>query len=421
VICLFPTCKDLDEIQHIINSARYYPSLMSSISYGGLKYLAEFKTLKQSLPLVGDIKCCNIHINCQNLAVARNNLLQKSKNEQQQQQQHSSSTNSSQNSTTTSNPALSNHQRSSSISSLIDNINLAASCSQSSAALNWLSDKELGAGCLNRFGASIISMILNLFETRKITKVYGSLKTFIEELEYLDLESGGGGGGGLETTKSKTPPHFRKITADDFCTFQLNLEPDSILVNVSINSLAQTKYSQEICLCGSKGVLTWNNTKVLFRSTSKSRVVKIQEQQRQNLTSHKYSSDLHTDKNNNSLDATVNFSSIYHETEIFNEQAESAQAAAGAKSADIFLNSYKNIEERHPELPLLYIKGLFYYLENVKKEFIERSTSGQQKQQQPGKTAKAGLENFEHTRIVQSIVKNICTASVENRWITVNY
>ncbi len=252
-------------------------------------------------------------------------------------------------------------------------------------------------------------MILNLFDTKRITKVYGSLKTFIEELEYLDLESG-------LAEKSKTPPHFRKITADDFCTFQLNLEPDSILVNVSINSLAQTKYSQDISLCGSKGVLTWNNTKVVFRSTSKSRVVKVQEQQRQNLSSsHRYSSDLHIDKNNNSLEATSNFSSIYHETEIFNEQPESSQAAA-AKSADIFLNSYKNIEERHPELPLLYIKGLFYYLENVKKEFIERnaSNSGQA-------SSKTKLENFEHTRIVQSIVKNICTASVENKWITVNY
>jgi hypothetical protein len=369
---------------------------MSSISYGGLKYLAEFRTLKQALQLVGDIKCCNIVINCQNLVLARNNLLQKSKNEQQP----STSTNSTQ---------QISHQRSSSISSLIDNINLAASCSQSSTALNWLSDKELGAGCLNRFGASIISMILNLFDTKRITKVYGSLKTFIEELEYLDLESG-------LAEKSKTPPHFRKITADDFCTFQLNLEPDSILVNVSINSLAQTKYSQDISLCGSKGVLTWNNTKVVFRSTSKSRVVKVQEQQRQNLSSsHRYSSDLHIDKNNNSLEATSNFSSIYHETEIFNEQPESSQAAA-AKSADIFLNSYKNIEERHPELPLLYIKGLFYYLENVKKEFIERnaSNSGQA-------SSKTKLENFEHTRIVQSIVKNICTASVENKWITVNY
>ena len=409
VICLFPTCQDLAEIQHMIGSARYYPSLMSSVSYGGLKYLSEFRALKHSLSLIGEVKCCNVHISCQNLALARNHQINKSKSEL---------------AATTANSSLnSQHQRSSSISSLIDSINQAAASSQSATALNWLSDKELGAGCLNRFGATVISLILNLFENKKITKVFGSLRTFIEDLDYLDLDT-------ENKKQQQQQSHFRKITADDFCTFQLNLEPESVLVNVSINSLAQTKYSQEVCLCGSKGVLTWTTTgKVQFRSTSKSRVTRVQEQQRVNALAAKYSSDSASllDKNNNNMDMTTTTtttssflsSSLFYETDISNQSGgEVAAGNENSKSADIFLNSYKNLEEKHPELPLLYVKGLFCYLENVKREFLERSKGGGESN---SCNTRSSLENFEHSRIVQLIVKSIRSSSVENRWITVNY
>jgi predicted dehydrogenase len=387
VICLFPTCKDLEEIQHMINSARYYPSLMSSISYGGLKYLNEFKLLKQSLQLVGQIKSCNIVVNCQNLALTRNNLLTKSK---------------------TDNASVTDfkkeHQRSGSISSLIDNINLAASQSQSSESINWLSDRDLGAGVLNRFGASIISMILNLFDNRRITKVYGCLKTFIDELD--------------SDTKTKGN-NYRKITADDYCTFQLNLEPESILVSVCINSIAQSKYSQEVSLCGTKGVLQWtsSNSKIQFRSTNKSVVTKVIEQQK-------------LKSNNSTIDSLLSNSSIYFETEIvcdtqpLNLDSNNNNLLLSnnlSKASEIFLNSYKNMEEKYPELPLLYIKGLFYYLENVKKKFLERNINNNSNSNSDKQQKNCSLDNFEHTKIVQSIVKHITISSLENRWITVNY
>lgn len=97
------------------------------------------------------------------------------------------------------------------------------------------------------------------------------------------------------------------------------------------------------------------------------------------------------------------------------------------KSAELFLNSYKNMEERHPELPLIFIRGLYHYLEHVKREFIELDKlKKQQKYQQSASAPKTSdnspkLESFEHTRIIQTIVKSISTSSNENRWITVNY
>lgn len=353
VICLFPTCKEIEEIQHMINSARYYPSLVSSISYGGLKYLSEFKLLKQSIPLIGDIKLCNILINCQNLALARNSSYNSFKQD-------------------------STSQRHESMSSLIDSIAYLASSTSSSASINWLSDKDLGAGVLNRFGAAMISLILNLFEDKRVNKVFGCLRTFIED---------------LDPVKST----IRKITADDHCTFQMNLEPGSILVNVSINSLAQSKYTQEVNLCGSNGVLVWNNSKIFIRS----------------LNQHKDIKDLN---NNSSRDDNNNYLSGDFEKELILKEPVD-------KNAEEFFNKYKNFEEKYPELPLIYIRGLYYYLENVKKEFLElnkqnkeqsasSSSSSTNLNQSPNKHLPRNfrlntidLENFEHTRIVQTIVK----------------
>lgn len=130
------------------------------------------------------------------------------------------------------------------------------------------------------------------------------------------------------------------------------------------------------------------------------------------------------------------------------------------KSAEVFLNSYKNMEDRHPELPLVFIRGLYYYLENVKREFVElnklkqsssssttnysttttvpnnsnnhnnnnkesinmsSSSSSSSSSKSSSANSRHELENFEHTRIVQMIVKSISTSSNENRWVTVNY
>ena len=163
----------------MINSAHYYPSLISSIAYGGLKYLPDFRTLKECLSLIGDIKFCNIIINCQNLAVVRH--------ENSAHEAHTLRTTSDQ-------------------------------------ALNWLTDADLGAGVLNRFGAAMISFILNLFDGDKVTKVFGNLRTFMEDLECS-----------RKTNVNNPVRVIRKITADDHCAFEMCLEPSSIVVNVVIN------------------------------------------------------------------------------------------------------------------------------------------------------------------------------------------
>ena len=98
----------------MINSARYYPSLMSSIYYGGLRFLSEFKLIKQYISHIGDIKVCNIVINCQNIAIVRQI-----------------------NSKSPSKPLLKNQEKQGSLSSLIDDIAYVASNSTSAAALNW--------------------------------------------------------------------------------------------------------------------------------------------------------------------------------------------------------------------------------------------------------------------------------------------
>ena len=114
MITIHPTCKSTDEILHMINSARYYPSLTASICYGGFKYLSEYKLVKHSMGLIGEIRVCNVIINCQNIAQATFNV----------------------------------------------------------SALNWLIDRDLGAGVLNRFGSAIISLMLNLFENKKVVKFF---------------------------------------------------------------------------------------------------------------------------------------------------------------------------------------------------------------------------------------------------------
>lgn len=74
----------------------------------------------------------------------------------------------------------------------------------------------------------MISFILNLFEEKKVTKVYGTLRTFIEDLYNTNVS--------LKASQNEPPEKIsRKITSDDHCTFQMCLEPSPIVVNVVIN------------------------------------------------------------------------------------------------------------------------------------------------------------------------------------------
>ena len=349
MICLFPTCKNIDEIVGMINSARYYPSLMSSISYGGYKYLPEFKLIKESLPLIGEIKCCNININCQNMAAFRQNK---------------------------------SVQPLDSLSSVIDSI-ASNNLTTHSPSTNWLLDRDLGAGVLNRFGAVMISFIINLFGDQKVTKVFGCLRTFMENISDDDRQI------------SK----IRKITADDHCTFQMCLEPCSLVVYVSINSLAQCKYSQEVVISGSEGAIVWNNSKVVLRPNT-------------NILNKSQSDEFNRDFEFFETDLIAN--------EILDEETEK------------FLDTFRYVELKHPELPLVVIRGLFHYLISVKGEFqninldqINNNTTSTKNLNDSVSTSASSfgtsnIESFEHIHIVQSIIKSISLSSDQNRWVTVN-
>ena len=118
VVCLSPTSSDAAEIGHMLHAARYYPRLLAAVAYGGLRHLADFAHLKRRLPLLGAApKLCNIHVSCPHLALAPRG-------------RHTNA----------------------------------------DQAINWLTDGEVGAGVLNRFGAAMISLVLNLFEGDKVSR-----------------------------------------------------------------------------------------------------------------------------------------------------------------------------------------------------------------------------------------------------------
>jgi len=398
----------------MINSARYYPSLTSSINYGGLRFLSEFKLIKQYMSYIGDIKLCNIVINCQNISIARG---------------HNNDNNSS-------------NKIQDSLTNLIDNIALVASHSTSGTASNWLSDRDLGAGVLNRYGAAMISLMLHLFEDKKVTKVYGSLKTFIDDFDTVNknekkllrqnsLEERKKS----DRTNSPVPDinsnnksikqnQIRRITADDHCTFQMrldsilksndlinnkkNINKNSIMVTVVINSLAHCKYSQEILLCGNEGAIEWKNSSIFLKSNSNN--TKINEFIKNN---HKIKQQL--DNNNNNVTNNGSSSSDVVDNNYDQDQLiETELKPSLDDTAEKYLKQFQNLENKYPELPLLYIRGLYYYLAHVKNSFQESNKNNNNNNNNI-------IDNFEHTHLVQSIIKNISLSNESNRWVPVNY
>lgn len=353
VICLSPTCSDIVDIEQMIVSARYYPCLLSSMCFGGLRYLKEYNTLKSKLSLIGEIKVCNVSINCHNIVIARSQMHQKLSNK---------------------------NFKLDILSEIIDQINLNVYSTSAPGSVNWLSDKDLGAGVLNRYGAAIISIILDLFEDKKVTKVFGCLKTLLDSFP--------------SSYSDKKKFTIRKITADDYCTFQLNLEPGSILINVCINSLAHSKYSHEIHVCGSKGVLKWIDSNIS-----------------------------HVDFHSNNLNsATIDGNNNESTFPDSNNEIMLIDNDSNGNENEEFLNNYARIEETYPELPFLYVRGLYFYLKQVKEKFTEfyylKSNS---KKSVMVPFPSKNLDNFEHARIIQSIVKSIYQSSQEDRWIYVKY
>jgi hypothetical protein len=239
---------------------------------------------------------------------------------------------------------------------------------------------------------------------------------------------------------NKNKSEMRKITADDYCTFQMKLEPSAILVNVTINSLAQCKYSQEISICGNKGVLVLDNSQQMILRTSYpqqlTKTIEIVKKLKTTTTT--------TDTNNNQTTTSQLDNSkipsdkksiIPNETNDINEQEKSSASFTNDNNnnskddddeIDAFLSQYNNLEDKHPELPLIFIRGLFHYLSQVKQEFSAReaattTTTTTTPKDKNSHHSMTNLDNLEHTRVVQSIIKNISISSESNRWIAVKY
>ncbi len=254
-----------------------------------------------------------------------------------------------------------------------------------------------------------------------MTKVFGNLKTFIEDLDNTGVISNANNNN--YSTRSTTSK-IRKITADDYCTFQLNLEPCSIMVNVTINSLAQCKYQQAIELNGTNGVLLWKNSSVYLRTKNQNLINNvIQKEQEKIKILDKINNNFNDLQNNDENGSKIDFN-ITNSYEI--DLKNFLLSNEPEQIADTYLNdNFKSIESEHPEMPLLYIRGLYNYLENVKCEFINRKNNNNNTINDHVTAKKSNnsknLENFEHSHIVQLIIKKINMSSNSNRWITVNY
>lgn len=99
---------------------------------------------------------------------------------------------------------------------------------------NWLCDDTMGGGTLTLVGSHVIDLVTFLTGQR-VVKVHGVLKTFVEETEKVN--------------------GIRKITAPDFCTFQLQMDRGLLVTATLNNHLPGPCFNQEIYVCSKKGYL----------------------------------------------------------------------------------------------------------------------------------------------------------------------
>lgn len=109
---------------------------------------------------------------------------------------------------------------------------------------NWMCDDTMGGGTLTLVGSHVIDLVTFLTDN-KVVKVHGVLRTFVEE-----------------TTKVNG---IRKITAPDFCTFQLLME-NGLLVTATLNNhLPGPCFNQETYVFSKKGYLVVRGGDLLGR------------------------------------------------------------------------------------------------------------------------------------------------------------
>lgn len=99
---------------------------------------------------------------------------------------------------------------------------------------NWLCDDTMGGGTLTLVGSHVIDLV-SFLTGQKVVKVLGVLRTFVEETEKVK--------------------GIRKITAPDFCSFNLIMEKGLLVTATLTNHLPSPFFNQEIWVCSKKGYL----------------------------------------------------------------------------------------------------------------------------------------------------------------------
>ena len=103
---------------------------------------------------------------------------------------------------------------------------------------DWMCEELMGGGVLNVYGGIIIDLITFL-TSQRATNVHAMLKTFTPQTEKID--------------------GIRRITSDDFCSLQMELE-DGACVALTLNNHVPSQFAHEILICGTKGRLVVKNT-----------------------------------------------------------------------------------------------------------------------------------------------------------------
>ncbi|XP_074644929.1 glucose-fructose oxidoreductase domain-containing protein 2-like [Tubulanus polymorphus] len=98
---------------------------------------------------------------------------------------------------------------------------------------DWMCDELMGGGILNTIGGAVID-IISFVTNQRASKVHGLLKTFTQQ-----------------TTKING---IRKITSDDFCSFQMELQNGSCAI-VTLNNHVPGQFVHEVLTCGTRGRL----------------------------------------------------------------------------------------------------------------------------------------------------------------------
>ncbi|XP_002731374.1 glucose-fructose oxidoreductase domain-containing protein 2-like [Saccoglossus kowalevskii] len=98
---------------------------------------------------------------------------------------------------------------------------------------NWECDEGMGGGTLSVIGSHMIDIITYLINQKAI-KVQGRLKTLVEQTAKIN--------------------GIRRITSDDFCTFQMELDGGAF-ATITLNSHCSGVFSQELLIVGTKGRL----------------------------------------------------------------------------------------------------------------------------------------------------------------------